>query len=167
MKKLIYLTIVSLLIISCQQNNQTDKRNSKMNVFNKNTETTKAWLNAFMQNDSTTLFSDKYVSDDFIWSPPAVGMDSLPKSEWEEAFRGFMSSYDNKVLTNPQYYAALDEENLPDGNVRVYGTWNSNFATTGKKNKLKWYAVFQYNEDGKMSHYMEWYDSADLTKEFN
>ena len=120
-----------------------------------------------MQNDSTAFFSDKYMSDDFIWSPPAVGMDSLPKAEWEKAFRGFMSNFDNKKLTNPQYFAALDEDNVPDGNVRAYGTWTSNFASNGKKSMLKWYAVLQFNEEGKLSHYMEWYDSADLSKEFD
>lgn len=166
MKKLIVLFILATLVLSCQENKQTVE-NSKMSLFKKNTETTKAWLDAFMKNDSTTFFSDKFMSDDFIWSPPAVGMDSLPKSEWEKAFRGFMTNFDNKKLTNPQYFAALDEDNLPDGNVRVYGTWTSNFASNGKKSMLKWYAVFQYNEEGKMSHYMEWYDSADLSKVFD
>ena len=166
MKKLIALLILSTLVLSCQEKKQTSE-DSIMSLFKKNTETTKAWLDAFMKNDSTTFFSDKFMSDDFIWSPPAVGMDSLPKSEWEKAFRGFMTNYDNKTLTNPQYFAALDDDNLPDGNVRVYGTWTSNFADTGKKSMLKWYAVFQYNEEGKLSHYMEWYDSADLSKVFD
>tara|TARA_B100001057_G_C22607577_1_gene855276 strand:+ start:56 stop:556 length:501 start_codon:yes stop_codon:yes gene_type:complete len=166
MKKIIFFLMLSAFVLGCQENKQTQD-NSKMSLFNKNTETTKAWLEAFMKNDSTTFFSDKFLSDDFIWSPPAVGMDSLPKSEWEKAFRGFMTNFDNKTLTNPQYYAALDEENLPDGNVRLYGTWVSNFADTGKKSKLKWYSVVQFNEEGKISHYMEWYDSADLSKEFD
>jgi len=119
MKKLLLCVLTFTLLTGCQDNNQNSV-NSKMSVFKKNTETTKAWLDAFMQNDSTAFFSDKYMSDDFIWSPPAVGMDSLPKSEWEKAFRGFMSNFDNKKLTNPQYFAALDEDNLPDGNVRAY-----------------------------------------------
>ena len=25
----------------------------------------------------------------------------------------------------------------------------------------------QFNEEGKLAHYMEWYDSADLAKEFD
>ena len=166
MKKLLLCVLTFTLLTGCQDNNQNSV-NSKMSVFKKNTETTKAWLDAFMQNDSTAFFSDKYMSDDFIWSPPSVGMDSLPKSEWEKAFRGFMSNFDNKKLTNPQYFAALDEDNLPDGNVRAYGTWTSNFASNGKKSMLKWYAVLQFNEEGKLSHYMEWYDSADLSKEFD
>ncbi len=166
MKKIFLFAFLCAFTIGCEQNNQTPE-NSKMNVFKKNTETTKAWLDAFVRNDSTAFFSDKYMSEDFIWSPPAVGMDSLPKAEWEKAFRFFMSNYDNKKLTNPQYFAALGEDNLPDGNVRAYGTWTSNFASNGKKSMLKWYAVLQFNEEGKLSHYMEWYDSADLSKEFD
>ena len=97
MKKLLLCVLTFTLLTGCQDNNQTSV-DSKMSVFKKNTETTKAWLDAFMQNDSTAFFSDKYMSDDFIWSPPAVGMDSLPKSEWEKAFRGFMSISTTKNL---------------------------------------------------------------------
>ena len=144
MKKLILCAFTFALFYGCQENN-LDPKNSKMSIFKKNTETTKAWLDAFMQNDSTAFFSDKYISDDFIWSPPAVGMDSLPKSQWEKAFRGFMSNFDNKKLTNPQYFAALDEDNLPDGNVRAYGTWTSNFASNGKKSMLCYNIMMKEN----------------------
>ena len=113
MRKIILCAFTLALLVGCQENNQTST-NSKMSVFKKNTETTKAWLGAFMQNDSTAFFSDKYMSEDFIWSPPAVGMDSLPKADWKKAFRAFMVNYDNKKLTNPQYFAALDDDNLPN-----------------------------------------------------
>ena len=77
MKKLLVIVFAFTLFVGCQDNNKSSV-GSKMSVFKKNTETTKAWLDAFMQNDSTAFFSDKFMSDDFIWSPPAVGMDSLP-----------------------------------------------------------------------------------------
>ena len=112
MKKLLFCTFAFALLTGCQNNNQSNVT-SKMSVFNKNTETTKAWLEAFMQNDSTAFFSDKYMSDDFIWSPPAVGMDSLPKADWEKAFRGFMTNFNNKKLTNPQYFAIFDLRDNP------------------------------------------------------
>ena len=167
MKKLLLFLVGTAFLVSCGQTPKEAPVNPKMDVFNKNVATTKEWLRDFMENDSTSFFSNKYIGKDFIWSPPAVGMDSLPREQWENAFKGFMSNYDNKMLLNAQYFAALDEENLPDGNVRVYGTWNSTFAETGKKSKLKWYAVFRYDEEGKIAHYMEWYDSADLSKEFD
>ena len=167
MKKLLLLLVATAFLVSCGQTPKEAPVNPKMDVFNKNVATTKAWLSSFMENDSTTLFSDKYITKDFIWSPPAVGMDSLPREQWENQVKSFMSIYDNKMLLNAQYFAALDEENLPDGNVRVYGTWNSILAKTGGKIKLKWYAVIRFNEEGKIAHLLEWYDSADLSKEFD
>jgi hypothetical protein len=167
MKKLFLLLVATAFLASCDQAPKETPVNPKMDVFNTNVATTKAFLSSFMENDSVTFFSDKYIGKDFIWSPPAVGMDSLPRVQWEGAFKGFMANFDNKMLMNTKYYAALDEENLPDGNVRVYGTWNSTFAETGKKSMLKWYAVFRYDAEGKIAHYMEWYDSADLLKEFD
>jgi hypothetical protein len=167
MKKLLLLLVATAFLVSCSQTPKEAPVNPKMDVFNKNVATTKAWLRDFMENDSTTLFSDKYATKDFIWSPPAVGMDSLPREQWENQVKSFMSIYENKMLEDAQYFAALNEENLPDGNVRVYGTWNSTFAKTGKKSKLKWYAVIKFNEEGKIVHQMEWFDSADLSKEFD
>ena len=167
MKKLLLFFVATAFLVSCGQTPKEAPVNPKMEVFNTNVATTKAFLNSFMEKDSATLFSNKYIGKDFIWSPPAVGMDSLPREQWENAVKGFMTNYDNLMLLNAQFFAALDEENLPDGSVRVYGTWNSTFAKTGKKSKLKWYAVFRYNEEGKIAHQMEWYDSADLSKEFD
>ena len=60
MKKLLLCVLTFTLLTGCQDNNQTSV-DSKMSVFKKNTETTKAWLDAFMQNDSTAFFSDKYM----------------------------------------------------------------------------------------------------------
>jgi len=65
MKKLLLCVLTFTLLTGCQDNNQNSV-NSKMSVFKKNTETTKAWLDAFMQNDSTAFFSDKYMSDDIF-----------------------------------------------------------------------------------------------------
>ncbi|MDP4724251.1 MAG: hypothetical protein NWS31_08120 [Crocinitomicaceae bacterium] len=166
MKKILLFVGITFLV-SCSQTPKEAPVNPKMDVFNKNVATAKAWLRDFMENDSTTLFSDKYATKDFIWSPPAVGMDSLPREQWENQVKIFMSIYENKMLEDAQYSAALNEENLPDGNVRVYGTWNSTFAKTGKKSKLKWCAVIKFNEEGKIVHQMEWFDSADLSKEFD
>lgn len=167
MRKILLFFIASTFLLSCNEAQKELPVNPKMDVFAENVATTKAFLSSFMEKDSATLFSNKYIGKDFIWSPPAVGMDSLPREQWENAVKGFMTNYDNLMLLNAQFFAALDEENLPDGNVRVYGTWNSIFAKTGKKSKLKWYSVIRFNEEGKIAHQMEWYDSADLSKEFD
>lgn len=107
-----------------------------------------------------------YVTEDFIWSPPSVGRDSLPRATWEEAMKGFMASYNDIEFTNGLYYAGLDEDQKPNGDVRIYGLWKSKMAETGEDQRLKWYAVSFFNEEGKITHMAEWYDTADLTRPY-
>ena len=135
-----------------------------MEKFHKNVATTKAFIDAFATNDSIKMVS--FVSDDFIWSPPSVGSDSLPKATWEEGMKTFMKQYNDKTLTGALYYAGLDDNQQPNGDVRVYGLWKSTFAETGKASRLKYYAVYFFNEEGKIIHQADWYDTADLSKEF-
>ncbi len=168
MKNLIFLLMAVLVLSSCQEKAPEPKEPEMAEVdpniekFNANVETTKAMLQAFCDKDSTKMFS--YVTEDFIWSPPSVGRDSLPRSTWEEAMKGFMAAYNDIELTNDQYFAGLAEDQTPNGDVRIYGLWKSNMAETGDPQRLKWYAVGFFNEEGKMTHMAEWYDTADLTR---
>lgn len=167
MKKIVLLLTAIVILASCQEKAPepvTPAPDVNMEKFHKNVETVKAFFAAFSANDSTNLGS--FVTDDFIWSPPSVGMDSLPKAEWENAMKGFMKGYTDKKFTNDQYFAGLDDDQTPNGDVRVYGEWNSKFADSGKDSKLKYYGVYFFNEAGKITHQAEWYDTADLSKEF-
>lgn len=167
MKKTVLLLVASVILASCQEKAPeavAPVPDVNMEKFHKNVATTKAFLDAFSAHDSTNLAS--FVSDDFIWSPPSVGMDSLPKAEWENAMKGFMKTFTDIKLTNAQYFAGLNDDQTPNGDVRVYGVWNSKFADSGKDAKLKWYAVCFFDEAGKITHQAEWYDTADLSKEF-
>ena len=113
MKKLILILVIPLLIVACQEKAPEPKEaevatvDPNLEIFNKNVETTKAMLQAFCEKDSTKMFS--YVTDDYIWSPPSVGQDSLPIATWKEAMKGFMASYNDIEFTNGMYFAGLDE----------------------------------------------------------
>lgn len=170
MKKIIFILCLSLFVISCQEKAtapaepEVAQVDPNMEKFHKNVETTKAMLQAFCDKDSTKMFS--YATDDFIWSPPSVGQDSLPRATWEEAMKGFMASYNDVEFTNGLYYAGLDEDQKPNGDVRTYGLWKSKMAETGDEQRLKWYAVMFFNDEGKVKHIAEWYDTADLTRPY-
>ncbi|MGI9546153.1 MAG: nuclear transport factor 2 family protein [Flavobacteriaceae bacterium] len=170
MKKLFLILCLPLLIIACQEKApepmeaEVAEVDPNLEKFHKNVETTKAFLQAFCDKDSTKMFS--YASEDFLWSPPSVGRDSLPRATWEEAMKGFMGAYNDIEFTNGQYFAGLDDNQKPNGDVRVYGLWKSKMAETGSEQRLKWYAVLFFNEEGKAVHSAEWYDTADLTKPY-
>lgn len=171
MKKTIFLLTAIVLLASCKEKSPMAeapapdlKTDVNMEKFHKNVATTKAFLDAFSTNDSLKMVS--FVSDDFLWSPPSVGSDSLPKATWEESMKGFMKQYNDKQFTDALYFAGLGDDQQPNGDVRVYGLWKSTFAATGKDSRLKYYAVYFFNEEGKITHQAEWYDTADLSKEF-
>ena len=78
--------------------------------------------------------------------------------------KGFMAAYNDIEFTNGLYFAGLDDNQKPNGDVRIYGLWKSNMAETGDPQRLKWYAVSFFNEEGKITQMAEWYDTADLTR---
>lgn len=170
MKKFILFFAVLTFLTGCQekaapvQQAEVMEVDPNLEIFQKNVETSKAYLRAFCEKDSTKLFS--YVTDDFIWSPPSVGHDSLPRETWEDAMKGFMGAYNNIEFTNGLYFAGLDDNQKPNGDVRVYGLWKSKMAESGAEQRLKWYSVLFFNEAGKITHSAEWYDTADLTRAY-
>ena len=167
MKKVVFLLTAIVLLASCKEKSpvaEAPAPDLNMEQFHKNVETTKAFIDAFATNDSIKMVS--FVTDDFIWSPPSVGSDSLPKATWEEGMKGFMKQFNDKKFTGAEYFAGLDDNQQPNGDVRVYGLWKSTFAATGKDSRLKYYAVYFFNEEGKIKHQADWYDTADLSKEF-
>lgn len=162
MKQLLVLAMTAL-ILSCQpQTTATeDPGDDAMAKFEKNVETTKMSIEAFIAKDIDKMIS--YSSDDFRWSPPQYGMDSLSRDVWIQVVTGFMKDYNDITFENPLYFAGLGEDQKPSGDVRVYGTWKSTHVPTGKPVGMKWYAVYQFNEEGKVNAQLEWYNAADLT----
>ena len=131
-----------------------------MEAFETNIETVKQLYNAFINKDFDGMRA--LVTDDFIWSPPQYGMDSLTVDQWEEAMRGFMENYENIEYTDDLYFASLDENQKPDGGVRTYGNWKSTYVPNGKPAAMKYYGVFIFNDEGKITTGLEWYNTADL-----
>lgn len=166
--KYLFFFSLSFLIFSCQQQ-ATDATNEKsesvedagMQAFEANTETVKKMFAAFAKKDLAEMKT--YISDDFVWSPPAADLDSIALPQWEEVMTGFMTDYDDIKYENPLYYAGLGDDQKPDGGVRTYGFWRSTYVPNGKEAVIKYYSVIQFNDEGKIKHQMEWYDTAGLT----
>ena len=162
MKKiLLYLVIVAALV-ACN-NSTAVKTTAADEAYTKNLATTQAYFAAFSAKDSVKMAS--YVSDNFMWSPPMVGQDSLSKDKWYAQMQVFMSTYNDITFTNPNWKKGVGEDNNFDGSVRVYGLWNSKFASNGKTALLKYYCTFDFNKDGKIAWQGEYYNAADLSVE--
>jgi len=152
MKKLIFL--LPFLFTFCDSNQAALKK------FETNSKTVSLFFDAFSNNDINKMKS--YVVDDFLWTPPMSNLDSLSVEAWEAQMRLFNELYDNIQFTNAQYYAGLDDTMKPNGDVRVYGTWKSNYSLTGEATELDYYSVLFFNEEGKIESQSEWYNYSDI-----
>ena len=155
MKKITAL-FCSIIFISCNPNGV------EMKTFEKNVETSKKFYQAFSDKKLDEMKS--FVAENYTWSPPPTGVDSLDINTWYNSMQGFNDTYNNIEFTNQLYFAGLDENQKPNGDVRVYGTWKSLNAVTDKPVEMDYYAVLFFNDEGKIYHQSEWYNTADLEK---
>jgi ketosteroid isomerase-like protein len=162
MKKFLLSLVIMAALVACN-NNTAVKTTAADEAYTKNLATAQAFFAAFAAKDSVKMAS--YVTDNFVWSPPAVGQDSLSKDKWYAQMQVFMSTYNDITFTNGLWRKGVDNDNNLDGSVRVYGLWNSKFASSGKTSLLKYYASFEFDKDGKIAWQAEYYNAADLAIE--
>ena len=162
MKKFLLSLVIVAALVACN-NSTAVKTTAADEAYTKNLATAQAFLAAFAAKDSVKMAS--YVSDNFVWSPPAVGQDSLSKDVWYAQMQVFMGTFNDITFTNPLWRKGVDMDNNLDGSVRVYGLWNSKFASSGKTGLLKYYCTFDFDKDGKIAWQGEFYNAADLAIE--
>jgi len=162
MKKILLSLVIVAALVACN-NSTAVKTTAADEAYTKNLATAQAFFAAFAAKDSVKMAS--YVTDNFMWSPPAVGQDSLSKDVWYAQMQVFMSTFNDITFTNPLWRKGVDMDNNLDGSVRVYGLWNSKFASSGKTGLLKYYCTFDFDKDGKIAWQGEFYNAADLAIE--
>jgi ketosteroid isomerase-like protein len=162
MKKILLSLVIVAALVACN-NSTAVKTTAAEEAYTKNLATAQAFFAAFAAKDSVKMAS--YVTDNFMWSPPAVGQDSLSKDVWYAQMQVFMSTFNDITFTNPLWRKGVDMDNNLDGSVRVYGLWNSKFASSGKTGLLKYYCTFDFDKDGKIAWQGEFYNAADLAIE--
>jgi len=162
MKKFLLSLVIVAALVACN-NSTAVKTTTAEEAYTKNLATAQAFEAAFAAEDSVKMRS--YVSDNFMWSPPAVGQDSLSKDVWYAQMQVFMSTFNDITLTNPLWRKGVDNDNNFDGSVRVYGVWKSKFTSSGKTGLLKFYASYEFDKDGKIALQQEYFNVEDLTIE--
>ena len=157
MKNLIIILSVWFTVVSCTQSApDTSAFDEGVAKFEKNKAIADATFNLFENGDLET-FMNNY-ADDLVWSPPNTN-DSLSMDAFAEGMKGWHADFENFKFKDRQYYPGVsDGDYIPDGGVRVYGTWHYNHKATGKVLETKYYGVFQFNEEGKIAYDLEWFD---------
>ena len=89
----------------------------------------------------------EYLHPEMEWHMPVYGMDMGDIEDVKEAIRGYQSEFNNMKFTADYWLPGVNTETgIPDGSTRVYGTWTSTHASTGKETSLTTYHSFEFNE---------------------
>jgi|TARA_B110000263_G_scaffold217893_1_gene204224 ketosteroid isomerase-like protein len=155
MKNLIIILVTVLFVTSCTPPPpDTSSLDAGMEMFNKNKEIADKTFDLFIAKDLEGMLN--MYSDELIWSP-ANTTDSLSKAAFEEGMKDWMTEFEVFSFDNRQYYPGVDDDFVPNGSVRIYGTW---FGThnSGAQTVSKYYAVLDFNDEGKIVTDLEWFD---------
>jgi|APCry1669189241_1035207.scaffolds.fasta_scaffold59148_2 hypothetical protein len=162
MKKYIFVTISALAFFACSQPKDSADTLTK---FNKNLVVAKQFIESFSTKDSVGQVA--MFSDDFTFNGSEIGNDSSSKSALISGDKEIMSMYNDIKLEDADYYPGVDSSYKISSEVRVYGTWVSKFASTGKISRMKYYAVFKFNDAGLITNLEERCNLADLSKQLD
>ena len=162
MKNFIIIVCVWFAAMSCAPPPPPDTSAFDEGVakFNVNVEIVDATFNLFENGDLDGMMAN--YADDLIWSPPNTS-DSLSKEVLAEGMRGWHAEFENFTFRDRQYYPGVSEgDYIPDGGVRIYGVWDFIHKETGKVLSQKYYAVLQFNDEGKIVVDLEWFDQGGI-----
>ena len=154
MKNLIYIITFIALFLSCDQPAPANLDYDKgIAMFEKNKATANESFNLFIAKDLDGMMD--LHSEGLIWSPAST-TDSLSKDEFRAGMKEWMAEFDFKFVDR-QFYPGVDEDFVPNGSVRTYGTWLGTHKS-GKETVTKYYSVLEFNEEGKITADLEYFD---------
>ncbi|MAR26229.1 MAG: hypothetical protein CMC50_02225 [Flavobacteriaceae bacterium] len=155
MKNLLFVITFIALFLSCDQpapsNTDYDKG---IALFEKNKVIANESFNLFIAKDLEGMM-DMH-SESLIWSPAST-TDSLSKDEFRTGMKEWMTEFDEFRFIDRQFYPGVNEDFIPNGSVRTYGTWLGTHKS-GKETVTKYYSVLEFNEDGKITADLEYFD---------
>ena len=155
MKNLLYIITLTVLFTACDQTATTNTDFDKgMALFEKNKAIANESFNLFIAKDLDGMMD--LHSEELIWSPAST-TDSLSKDEFRAGMKGWMDEFDKFKFVDRQFYPGVGEDFIPNGSVRTYGTWLGTHKS-GKETITKYYSVLEFNEDGKITADLEYFD---------
>jgi len=154
---------VSILVIGC--NSRSTQTGSGMNpetkaLYEKNLAVLKSMISAY-ENEQIDTWSG-FVADSAVWNPANYGAVPGNKETWTAALRGYVAAWDSIKLMNANFLPGVDQITKEfDGSVRFYGLWIGSHES-GVETSLSYYATADFNADGKLTVYSEYFDAGGL-----
>ena len=161
MKKLLFASIVSLLVMSCGDNDKKEdgasKKNAEMKTaYEKNLASLQAGIAAFEKEDIDGWAAN--VADSAVWTSPAYGDTVTTKAHWKESLKYYVDNWSNLHLANGIFLPGIDQTTRElDGSVRYYGQWGG-VHSSGVTTSVNFYGTYDFNKDNKIISGADYFD---------
>jgi hypothetical protein len=135
MRKLLFLLLASLVMLSCNSNETKEpaaapKNDNKEALYDQNLALVKTCIADFENKNLTDFFNN--VADSEIWISPVYGDEMHTKAHWMESLKYLTDNWDSLQLINANFLPGLDSvTHTIDGSVRYYGEWSGVDKATG------------------------------------
>jgi hypothetical protein len=164
MQKIIFFSLVTFVLFSCNESAKTDDTTSKNSdaktLYEKNLATLKTSISAF-ENEKMDDWAAA-AADTVIWNSPAYGSSPAGKAEWKQALTAYVTDWDSLKLNNPTFLPGIDSATHEfDGSVRYYGQWDG-VHKSGVKTSVNFYGTYDFNKDGKVVNGSDFFDVGGL-----
>jgi hypothetical protein len=174
--KLIYSTVFLVFLFagcSTEKNHSSndDSSNSATELFEKNSKTVMAFLEAYQNED---IDYEKFYSKDYVMRPTwQGGGDSIGANDVMEDDKKLWAIYDYKIVSdsiNLLPGVSVDTKEA-DGSVRYYAEWeitkSATDSTEAKSAILKLYESFDFDDEGKIVFQQYYGDFGGLRNAIN
>lgn len=174
MKKVLFLLSISMIAFSaCAPAPQSGPTAAQKATFKKHVETFQIWKKSHELED-VDMFMD-ILSDSLQWSPPNYEGKILGKNELRTALSEVYFPLFDSINFNegeglpypdaPAYWGGSVFSSREDmalsydpNSLRVYGLWTANHTVSATPIQFKWFALIDFNEDGKIVRFSDYMD---------
>jgi cellulase/cellobiase CelA1 len=161
MKKIFLIASTAIILIACnsKQNETTSNTDdAAMADFKENSKVILAGFEAFTKNDTTT-FKDN-MSDTAKINGAAYGGEAIVgKAVYTQRLVGLHKIFTNIKANDIKLLPGVDEVTFrPNGEVRAYVRMTDDAIANGAKIEHKFYGVYQFNKDHKITNVDEYMD---------
>ncbi len=165
MKKILFVSVASLLILACNNDEKKEDAASKKDadmkaLYEKNLAALKTDFAAFEKEDLTTFAAG--LADSLVWNSPVYGDTIKTKAHYLEGLKYYVDNWDNIKFNDATYLPGVDSATQElDGSVRCYGRWDA-VHKSGTITHSNYYATADFNKDSKITNYTEFFDVGGL-----
>jgi cellulase/cellobiase CelA1 len=161
MKKIILFIITTISIFACtpKQNETTlNTDDAAMADFKENSKVILAGFEAFTKND--TIVANENMSDTVKINGAAYGGEAIVgKAVYAQRLANLHKIFTNIKANDIKLVPGLDEVTFrPNGDVMAYVRMTDDAIANGAKIEHKFYGVYQFNKDHKITNVDEYMD---------